>query len=99
MQVLNISERQIELMKHAIGWNYENRPYRKVLKAYRNRYVVGSHCDALELWEDLCEKDYARGKVFYGKFIVFRVSSKGIKLLTSKYRVKIIQEKEDIEEC
>ena len=97
MITCDVSNNQLDLMKHAIGWN--NTPIKhKILNAYRNRYFVYNASDKCSLWKDLESKGYA--KYFYvdDSMNLYAVTTKGIKLLSSLYRVKINQDSEDIVE-
>lgn len=61
-----ITDKQAELMLHAIGAdNKKSRHYmgRKIYKAYRNYYDAGG--SDIELWDDLVSKGYADKSRFY----------------------------------
>lgn len=96
----DITEKQSNMMEHAIGlWISIIRPEYKFFNAYRNHYVV--HKDTLEykMWKDLENQQLAKEKPNFGvSMSLFQVTTKGIEFLNNKYKIKIIQDKEDIVE-
>ena len=94
----DVTESQIEMMKHAIGWDFV-KPKHKILNAYRNRYFTNKNDKRYLEWKDLENKKFAKENSFiYTQSSLFQVTTKAIKFLSSKYKVKIIQDKEDIVE-
>ena len=96
----DITEKQSNMMEHAIGlWISIIRPEYKFFKAYRNCYVVHENTLEYKLWQDLENRKLAKEKPNFGvSMSLFQVTTKGIKFLSNKYKIKIIQDKEDIVE-
>lgn len=93
-----ISKYQTSLMKHAIGWDVLSGPKHKIFNAYRNRYVVHKRTPDYEMWKDLEDKKFAKEYEFQNETSLFKITTQAIKFLSSTYRTKIIQDKEDIVE-
>lgn len=93
-----ISKYQTSLMKHAIGWDVLSGPKHKIFNAYRNRYVVHKRTPDYEMWKDLEDKKFAKEYEFQNEMSLFKITTQAIKFLSSTYRTKIIQDKEDIVE-
>lgn len=68
--MIQITEEQIQKMKHALGISYDkknrqvvpNKIYRPKLKSYRNHYQI-DQCDD---WDDLVSKGFAKKKEALG---------------------------------
>lgn len=60
---LVLSDRHVKAMKHCIGMDVNNRPYKRhgklFYKLYRNFYATGPACDGVDIWLDLERHGYA----------------------------------------
>lgn len=79
---VEISEKQIEIMKHAVG--LDNRDSQR--EYYRNRYIVGQKSETVPLLDDLEFKGYMdsevlHSSVFAGVQYVYRLNEKGFKFI------------------
>lgn len=78
MAEVKLTLRQIELMKHAIGFD-SGKIKRKRYEAYRNRYIVSTTDSD---WEELVSIGYATKREFeIEKQIGYYVSELGLKYL------------------
>lgn len=78
MEQLKLSFRQIDIMKHAIGFSRDKVKKNRYV-AYRNRYVTSA---TDKDWEDLVFVGYATKREFeIEKQIGYYVSSEGLKFL------------------
>ena len=93
---------QINTMKHAIGWA-DDSIKNKTLKCYRNYYWAPPSGDKFEIWTNLAFGGYAKllrvVKDTTHPTVLFAVTNYGIKYLEELFKIKIIQDEEDIVEA
>lgn len=82
MSEIKLSIRQIEMMKHAIGFDRRNIK-KNQYGAYRNRYIVTNPDND---WEELISFGYATKRAFEAeRQIAYYVSELGMKYLGSLF--------------
>lgn len=87
MKDIKLSLRQIQIMKHAIGFD-RNRIRKGRYEAYRNRYIT--NCD--KDWEELIEIGFANKKTFdLEKTVMYFVTETGMKYLEMLFECMIIE--------
>lgn len=87
MDDIKLSLRQINIMKHAIGFNrYSIKKGR--YEAYRNRYITNSDKD----WDELIEIGFADKRVYdLEETVMYFVTENGMKYLGMLFECMIIE--------
>jgi len=91
----NITQRQINYMKHALGFRNDRIKGRKnlVYKAYRNYFATRRGCDGFDSLVDLESKGFMVSKPYEREdSFIFHVTNKGIEILSKITGVKISEE-------
>ena len=78
-----LSEKELHMMKHALGLNPWQNPKKKKgkLQAYRNRYAASNLSVECKIWQSLCERGLAESYRNDGSMIFFSVTESGIREL------------------
>lgn len=88
-----VSERHIELAKHAIGLDYKN-PYKRhgklFYKPYRNHFATFI---TDKIWTELAANGYAEHDEPNEHGTIFRLTNKGLEWLGNELGIKIYGEK------
>ena len=81
-------------MKHALGLNQWQSPYRKngKFQAYRNRYAAQPQSDEHMMWDYLEERGFA-SSYYDGQYVWFNVTEKG-KQIVAEYMGEEFEETE-----
>lgn len=78
-----LSEKELHMMRHALGLNPWQHPKKKKgkLQAYRNRYAASNPSSECQIWQSLCERGLAESYRNDGSMIFFSVTKAGIREL------------------
>lgn len=78
-----LSEKELHMMKHALGLNPWQNPKKKKgkLQAYRNRYAASNPSAECQMWDSLCERGLAESYRNDSSMIFFSVTESGIREL------------------
>jgi hypothetical protein len=78
-----LSEKELHMMRHALGLNSWQNPKKKKgkLQAYRNRYAASNPSAECQMWQSLCERGLAESYRNDGSMIFFSVTESGIREL------------------
>ena len=75
-----LSEKELHMMRHALGLNLWQHPKKKKgkLQAYRNRYAASNPSAECQMWESLCERGLAESYRNDSSMIFFSVKEETV---------------------